>query len=185
MAGELAVDRARRAAERVLEVVAIALLTVLALVVLAGIAARTVGHPFAWYDEVASILLAWLTYYGAALGALKRAHIGFPELMRTLPRAPRRAALVASEAVVFGFFALLAVVGWQLFEIAEGDRLVSLPWVPLRVAQSIVPIGAVIFIAAEALSLPVAWRATARPHRGGHGAEASAHAGAQASSSTE
>ena len=155
------IERARGILEHALEAVAVALLAVLAVVVLAGIAARTVQHPLVWYDEVASILLAWLTYYGAALAALKRAHIGFPELVRTLPRPARRTALVAAEAVVFAFFSLLAWLGWHLFEVAEGDRLVSLPWIPLRVAQSIIPIGAVLFIAAEALALPGAWRASA------------------------
>jgi TRAP-type C4-dicarboxylate transport system permease small subunit len=153
-----AAERARRGLERLLEGVAVLLLTVLALVVLAGIAARTVGRPFVWYDEVASILLAWLTYYGAALAALKRAHIGFPELVRMAPAAARRVALVVAETVVFAFLALLAWVGWRLFEVAEGDRLVSLPWVPLRVAQSIVPIGALLFLASEALCLPALWR---------------------------
>jgi TRAP-type C4-dicarboxylate transport system permease small subunit len=159
------VERMRRGLERVLEGIAIVLLTALAAVVLVGIAARTVHRPFVWYDEVASILLAWLTYYGAALAALKRAHIGFPELVRLLPAAPRRAALLVAEAIVLAFFALLAWVGWKLFEVAEGDRLVSLPWVPLRVAQSIVPIGAVLFLVAEVLSLSRAWRdAAAAPH---------------------
>jgi TRAP-type C4-dicarboxylate transport system permease small subunit len=161
------VERLRTLLERALEAIAIVLLTVLAVVVLVGIAARTVNHPFVWYDEVASILLAWLTYYGAALGALKRAHIGMPEIVRMLPARARRAALVASEIVVFGFFALLAWVGWKLFLVAEGDRLVSLPWMPLQVAQSIIPIGAVLFLVAEALSLPRAWRAATAPHGAG------------------
>lgn len=153
-----AAERGRRTLERLLEGLAVLLLAVLAVVVLVGIAARTVRQPFVWYDEVASILLAWLTYYGAALAALKRAHIGFPELVRLAPVAVRRVALVVAEAIVFAFLALLAWVGWRLFEVAEGDRLVSLPWVPLRVAQSIIPIGAVLFLASEALCLPALWR---------------------------
>jgi TRAP-type C4-dicarboxylate transport system permease small subunit len=158
-------ERLRKRIERLLEGIAIALLTILAIVVLLGIATRSAGRPLVWYDEVASILLAWLTYYGAALGALKRAHIGFPELVRLLPLRPRRAVFVAAELVVFGFFALVAYVGWRLFEVAEGDTLISLPWVPLRVAQSIVPIGAVLFLVGEALSLPEAWRAAAAAPR--------------------
>jgi TRAP-type C4-dicarboxylate transport system permease small subunit len=153
-----AVERARGGLQRLLEGVAVLLLSALAVVVLVGIAARTVHRPFVWYDEVASILLAWLTYYGAALAALKRAHIGFPELVRLAPAPVRRAALVVAEAIVFAFLALLAWVGWLLFEVGEGDRLVSLPWVPLRVAQSIIPIGAVLFLVAEALCLPALWR---------------------------
>jgi hypothetical protein len=33
--------------------------------------------------------------------------------------------------------------------ILEGTTLVSLPWVPARVSQSVIPIGAVLFIVAE------------------------------------
>ncbi|MCH7897006.1 MAG: TRAP transporter small permease, partial [candidate division NC10 bacterium] len=35
-----------------------------------------------------------------------------------------------------------------------GTTLVSLPWVPSAVAQSVIPIGAVLFIVAQLLSLP-------------------------------
>jgi TRAP-type C4-dicarboxylate transport system permease small subunit len=158
-------ERLRLLLKRALEAVAIALLTVLAAVVLLGIVARTVGRPLVWYDEVASILLAWLTYYGAALAALHRAHIGFPELVRALPLRARRGVLVVAEAVVIGFFALLAWVGWRVFDVSAGDRLVSLPWVPLQVAESVLPIGAVLFLVAEALSIPAVWRAAAvAPH---------------------
>jgi TRAP-type C4-dicarboxylate transport system permease small subunit len=147
--------------ERLLEIIVILLVAALTVLVIAGAVFRYTGRPLVWYDEVASILLAWLTYYGAALAALKRAHIGFPELVRALPSRPRRAALATAEAVVFAFFALLAWLGWKLFEVAEGDRLVSLPWVPLRVAQSVIPIGAVLFLVAEALALPAVWRVRA------------------------
>ena len=158
-------ERLRRLLQRALEAVAITLLTVLATVVLLGVGARSVGRPLVWYDEVASILLAWLTYYGAALAALHRAHIGFPEVVRALPHPVRRGVLVVAETVVLGFFGLLAWVGWRVFEVASGDRLVSLPWMPLQVAESVIPTGAVLFLVAEALSIPAAWRAAAAaPH---------------------
>ncbi|MFL5250370.1 MAG: TRAP transporter small permease, partial [Myxococcales bacterium] len=105
----------RRGVERIFEVVTVGLLVVLAVEVLAGIVFRAFRRPLVWYDEVASVLLAWLTYYGSALAALKRAHIGFPELVRRLPPAPRRAVLVVAEAVVFSFFALVAWTGWRVF----------------------------------------------------------------------
>ena len=52
-----------------------------------------------WYDEGASIMLAWLTYYGAALAALKRAHIGFPGLVNAMPPAVRVPVVLLGEAV--------------------------------------------------------------------------------------
>ena len=58
------------------------------------------------------------------------------------------------EVLVIGFFAVVAWAGWQVLAVIGGDTLVSLPWVPARVAQSVIPIGAVLFILAELSSVP-------------------------------
>ena len=50
--------------------IAVCLLASLAVIVLMGVTYRKLGISMVWYDEVASIALAWLTYYGAALAAL-------------------------------------------------------------------------------------------------------------------
>ena len=63
----------RTAFDRALTAFVILLLTSLAVIVLMGVVYRKLGIPMVWYDEVASIALACLTYYGAALAALKRA----------------------------------------------------------------------------------------------------------------
>ena len=68
------------------------------------------------------------------------------------------AAVVAAEILVLFFFALLGWSGMRVLEILEGENLVSLTWVPVSVTQSIIPIGAVLFIVAELLSLPDYWR---------------------------
>jgi TRAP-type C4-dicarboxylate transport system permease small subunit len=148
----------KHVAERFLELVCMALLAILSLVVMVGVTYRTVGTSLVWYDEVASILLAWLTYWGAALAALKRAHIGAPGFVRTLNPPARRIIFVIAEVLVIGFFVVLGWVGWQVFEILEGDRLVSLPDVPLQWAQVIIPLGSALFILAELLSVPDGWR---------------------------
>jgi len=49
----------------------------LSVVVIVAVCYRIAGDSLSWYDEVASILLAWITYYGAALAALQRKHVGF------------------------------------------------------------------------------------------------------------
>ena len=107
-----------------------------------------------WYDESASIMLAWLTYYGAALAAIKRAHIGFPGLLNALPPRWRVPVVWLGEACVIGFFALLAWFGVRVLMVLGGDSMVSLTWVPTRFTQSVIPIGAVLFIVAQLLSLP-------------------------------
>ena len=137
----------------VLEYTVIVLMVALSVLVVTGVGFRKAGVALVWYDEVASILLAWLTYYGACLAALNRAHIGFPRLVQTLPLPFRRYVGLVREVVVVGFFVIAAWAGWQVLQVLEGSYLVSLPWVSRQVTQSVIPIGAVLFIVAELLNL--------------------------------
>lgn len=148
------VRRLRAGYERFLEALVILLMTVLALEVIAGVVFRTLGQPLVWYDEVASVLLAWLTYYGAALAALKRAHIGFPGLVASLHPDLRVSALVFAEALVLGFFGLLGWVGYSVLDVLGTDFLVSLPAISVRYTQSVIPISSLLFIIAELLVFP-------------------------------
>lgn len=143
-----------------MEGVVIVLMIALSIIVTLGIVYRTAGAALVWYDEIASIGLAWLTYYGAALGALKRAHIGVPEVMRMVPPNARAVLFVIAEALVFGFFTLAAWIGSEVVDILAGSTLVSLPWVSEQITQSVIPIGAVLYMIGQALSLPEAWRKT-------------------------
>jgi TRAP-type C4-dicarboxylate transport system permease small subunit len=60
------------------------------------------------------------------------------------------------------FFALLAWVGFDVLVILRGDTLISLPQIPTRLTQSVIPIGAILFFIAEALSIPELLRKAAR-----------------------
>ena len=144
----------RQVFQRAMEAVVASLVASLALVVVLGVGFRQAGSALVWYDEVAAILLAWLTYYGAALVALTRGHIGVPMLVGRLRGSARAAVLIAAEAAVLVFFLVLAWAGWKVQSALAGATLVSLPAVPSAVAQSVIPIGAVLFIVAQLLSLP-------------------------------
>ncbi len=144
----------RAAFERLMEWLVIALMLILFVEVTLGVAFRMIGRPLVWYDEVASVLLAWLTYYGAALAALKRAHIGFPGLVRNLAPNVRIGVVILAKTLTIGFFVLLAWVGWSVLEVLANDYLVSLPELSTQYVQSVIPIGAALFIIAEVLLLP-------------------------------
>lgn len=141
-----------------LQVITIVLLLSLALLVVLAVVFRYSGNSLVFYDEVASVLLAWLTYYGAALAASRRAHLGMDAGLRAMPPGLRRWAFVISELLVIGFFALVGWYGWLVLEFMVGEALISLPWVPMVLVQSVIPIGAGLFIAAQLISLPQAWR---------------------------
>ena len=140
--------------ERALEWLIVALMAAIAAEVTLGVVFRTFGTSLVWYDEVASILLAWLTFYGSALAAVKRAHIGCPEVVAMLPPAIRLAARVVAEILVVGFFLLLGWTGYDVLGVLATDNLVSLPMVPVNWIQSVVPISAVLIVAAELITLP-------------------------------
>lgn len=137
-----------------LESIVLTLMITLALVVVVGVVFRKAGASLIWYDEVASILLAWLTYYGAALAALHRAHIGMPTLVDRLRGRARLVMVLVGEVCTLAFFGVLTWAGLRVLSVLGGSTLVSLPAVPASVAQSVIPIGAVLFIVAQLLSLP-------------------------------
>jgi len=138
-----------------LEWIVIALMIILALIVVVAVIYRKAGASLSWYDEVASVLLAWLTYYGSALAAISRDHIGFNGIINAMRPSLRIPVLIVGEILIIGFFVLLAWVGIDVLKVLGDYSLTSLTWVPTRLTQSVIPIGAVLFIIAELMSLPV------------------------------
>ena len=98
--------------ERALEYITIGLMTSMATIVVVAVVYRKMWSSLVWYDEIASILLPWLTYYGAALAALKRSHLVFPGLVNACPPGIRVPLVIVAEVIVIGFFVLLAWTGW-------------------------------------------------------------------------
>ena len=148
--------------DRILEGIVLALMATLAVLVVTAVVFRKMGSSLGWYDEVASILLAWLTFYGASLAALRGAHIGFPGLVRRLPQNLRIGLLLVREVVVIVFLLGLAWAGWRVLVVMGTTSLVSLPWIPYRLTHSVIPIGACFFLAAEFLRLPQRYRVARR-----------------------
>ncbi|MFO7758094.1 MAG: TRAP transporter small permease subunit [Roseovarius sp.] len=154
--------RTTRMASTLLEWITVLLMVGLTVVVIFAVIARLMGQSYFWYDEVAAIMLAWITYYGSALAALHRRHIGFDSVLLAIPPRTRMAAVLVGEALVLLFFVLMARAGFQVLEVLAGDSLTSLPWVPVQFTQSVIPIGAILFIICQLLSLPDYWSKTAR-----------------------
>ena len=144
-----ATARFRAVYGRVLEWVVIALVTVLAVEVTLGVVFRASGHALSWYDELASVLLAWLTFYGSALASVRRSHIGCPELVAALPWRVQRATNIVAQLLVIAFFAVLGGVGASILPVLATESLISLPAVPMSVVQSVIPISAALIVAAE------------------------------------
>ncbi|HEY2559436.1 MAG TPA: TRAP transporter small permease [Caldimonas sp.] len=165
-----ALARLRRRYGAVLEIVVIALVVTLALEVTLGVVFRAIGRSLSWYDEIATVLLAWLTFYGSALASVRRAHISCPEVVEQASPAAQRVLAIVAQLLVIAFFALLGWVGASILPIIAGDSLVSVPAVSMAVVQSVIPISCVLIVIAEVLHLLALLRA------GGFPATASASA---------
>ncbi len=146
-----------RILDTTLQAITIGLLIGLAVIVLLAVVFRMLGDSFIWYDEVASVWLAWLTYYSAALAALKRSHLGFSSFLYGLPSSIRNVLFIVAEFAVITFFAVVAWYGWKVLDFMTGEALISVPWMPMQVVQSVIPVGAMLFILAQLVSFPDAW----------------------------
>jgi TRAP-type C4-dicarboxylate transport system permease small subunit len=155
----------KKIANQGLEMIVLVLMAFQVVVVILGVTFRYMGNSLAWYDELASILLAWLTYFGAALAALHRGHIGFSGLMKSLSSAWRLPLYVLGEALVIGFFAVTFWYGYVVLGVMDDEYLITLPFVPTALVQAIIPIGAALFILAEFLSIGDGWRKISPPPR--------------------
>lgn len=136
-----------------LERLVILLMVGLACEVVLGVFMRAIGRPLVWYDEMASILLAWLTFYGSALASARRAHIGCPELVDQLSAGVRRALSLVSQVMVIAFFALVGWVGADILPVLADEMLVSVPWLSAAMVQSVIPVSAALILVAEVLNL--------------------------------
>jgi len=150
----LSLDRLRRAYGALLDAIVVVLMVAISIEVTIGVTYRAIGQSLSWYDEVAVILLAWLTFYGSALAALKRAHIGFPGIVNSLKPRLRLPVVILGKVVVIGFIALVGWIGYYVLDILATDYLISLPAVSVAWTQSVIPISCAMFILAELLNLP-------------------------------
>ena len=125
----------------------------LATTVVVGVGYRWSGNALVWYDEVASVQLAWLTYYGSAYAALKGAHIGVPSILKSFPIPMRKVFFIVSKIVIYGFFVLMTYYGLIVMKLIQGETLTTLEWVPQSLVQSVIPVGSFLFMLSETLRL--------------------------------
>ncbi len=147
-------ETVRLAYKRILEFICFVLMAALAVIVVLGVTYRKLGASLVWYDEIAAVLLAWITFYGAALAAYRGSHIAVDTVVNLMPRGLRIATTLFAEACVIGFFALLGWAGASILDVLATDTLVSLPEISVMYTQSVIPIGSFLFIVAVLLRLP-------------------------------
>src|SRR5919106_1469768 len=129
-------------------------LVLMVVVVSLGVFFRYVlGASLAWYDEFASYLLVWLTFYGAVAASYRRRHIGFETVVNRLLPNTRRIVGIVAELFVLGFQVVLLYYGWLLMQTMGDETAVSLVWVKMGWVYSVLPItgGVMLLISLDRL----------------------------------
>src|SRR5262252_8885232 len=84
-----------------------------------------------WYDEFASYLLVWLTFYGTVVASYRKRHIGFEILVDKFDPSFRRIVDFIGECFVLVFQFVLFYYGWQLVKKMGDGSAISLPWIKM------------------------------------------------------
>jgi TRAP-type C4-dicarboxylate transport system permease small subunit len=120
---------------------AVGLMAGLAALVCFGVFFRyALNSSLVWYDEFASYMLVWLTFYGCVVVDYQRRHIGFDLFVNKLAPGQRRVVDVIAELAVLGFQFVLFYYGWILTERMGDETAISLPWIQVTWITSVLPI---------------------------------------------
>lgn len=109
--------RVSRAVAKAEAVVAGILAAAMLGVVLLNLALRVLGRPLIWGDELAVNLMIWAALIGASLGLANRQHIAVSLVPDMVGPHARRMLAIAVDLVLVAFFAVLAVILWQWFDL--------------------------------------------------------------------
>jgi TRAP-type C4-dicarboxylate transport system permease small subunit len=73
------------------------------------------NHPSSWTEELATILMLWVSFLGAAIGFARRSHLGVDYFTGLLPERRRKIIEIAGY-VIIAFFAaaVLCYGGYRL-----------------------------------------------------------------------
>jgi TRAP-type C4-dicarboxylate transport system permease small subunit len=125
----------------VLEWWAMLLLVLMVVLVCLGVFFRYVlSASLAWYDEFASYLLVWLTFFGAVAASYHNRHIQFGTVVERFTANTRRKIAIVAELFILGFNVVLFYYGWLLMQKMGDETAVSLAWVKMGWIYSALPI---------------------------------------------
>lgn len=137
-----------RIGHRVEEIVAGALLVVMALLAFANIIARYLTrYSFAFTEEIEVAALVWITMLGAAIGFREAAHLGFTTLRDRFSRPVRRALSLMGGGVALATMAVLIWAGWRQIQsqIALGTTSEALA-IPEWIYTAALPVGGLLIV---------------------------------------
>jgi len=143
-----------------LRIACMAVLFALVVTVLWGWITRELGDQARWSEELARLLLVWLSLLGAALAYAERAHLGIDLLTaRFDPATARLTALVGHAATaVFALVVLILGGGELTWDRWHSGQLLAALQIPKAWMYAAVPLSGVAFLALALAFTRDTWR---------------------------
>jgi TRAP-type C4-dicarboxylate transport system permease small subunit len=98
------------------------------------------GYSIFWSDELARVLLIWISFLGISIGTRRAAHPGIDSFVRALPAPWARAASVLTLILSVTFFSIMTAYGgalvlrtWPQYSTSLGIRM-GIPYLAVPVA---------------------------------------------------
>jgi len=139
--------RLERLITRAIEALLVLLLGVMVVLVFGNVVLRYgFNSGLVFSEEMSRFIFMWLTFFGALLAMMHRAHLGMNSVIAKLPVAGQRVMRFVSDATMLGCCLLLAWGTWQQTVLAMADHA----------PVTGIPMG-VVFSALLLCSLGMAW----------------------------
>lgn len=128
------------------EFICVLLLGVMAIVVFLQVVFRYIlGNPLVWAEEVSTLLFAWVTFLGSAVGVKRFSHIAINAVVILFPPRVRIFIQIAVDVLVI--FLLVTFIKSGLELVMEGRRIATST---LGISQSYVylsgPVGGLLML---------------------------------------
>lgn len=131
-------------------------LLVIAMVLVVGLQVfyrYVLNSPLPWPEEVARIMIVWLTFVGGYIALRENKHVGFEILFDKLSPRAKEITRVVSEALVAVFLAVVVVEGAR-FAMRFASTPMTYTRIPTgRFVYSVFPISGTLMLIQAALNL--------------------------------
>ena len=105
-----------------MESIVIFLMIAMSVLVIVAVVYRKSGMSLSWYDEVASVMLAWLTYYASALAALAYVTVNNVLVRKAVKTVYGNDNIADSEAAAIGLIDQWPDLGLIMAPTTEGIK---------------------------------------------------------------
>lgn len=123
------------------------MVALVALVTLGVFFRYALAASLSWYDEFASYLLVWLSFYGAVVATYRNRHISFDTLTERMGSGGRRRMALVSTGCSLVFQGVLFYYGMELVRAVGHETAVSIQAVRMAWIYSALPISGALMLA--------------------------------------